>query len=99
MKVLISDSAFSDLQDIKDYYTFQGVPHIGDDLIENIVKHIETLPKHPKKGRKVPEFNQEKIRELIHPPYRIVYLCERFSVHIVRIWRSERLLVLDEIDL
>ncbi|MFK5947294.1 MAG: type II toxin-antitoxin system RelE/ParE family toxin [Methylococcales bacterium] len=47
-------------------------------------------------GRKVPEFDEEKIRELIHTPFRIVYLREKNSIHVIRIWRSERLLVLPE---
>ncbi len=95
MKIRISDSAFADLQDIKDYYKFQLVPHIGDKFVRDIIEHIETLPDNPDKGRKVPEFNQEKIRELIHPPFRIVYLREELTIHIVRIWRSERLLLLE----
>lgn len=96
MKIHIADSAFADLQDIKDYYQSQLVPDIGDKLVREIIQHIETLPANPDKGRKVPEFNQQKIRELIHPPFRIVYLREIASIHIVRIWRSERLLVLEE---
>jgi plasmid stabilization system protein ParE len=88
LKIHISDSAFFDLHDIKDYYLSQQVPHIGDKFVCDIIKHIETLPENPDKGRKVPEFNQEKIRELIHPPFRIVYLREKSTIHIVRIWRS-----------
>ncbi len=96
MKILIADSAFADLQDIKDYYQSQLVPEVGDKFVREIIQHIETLPANPDKGRKVPEFNQQKIRELIHPPFRIIYLREISSIHIVRIWRSERLLVLEE---
>ncbi len=43
-------------------------------------------------GRKVPEFNEKNIRELILPPFRIVYLKEEKAINIIRIWRSERLL-------
>ena len=95
MKILISDSAFADLQDIKDYYKSQQVPHIGGKFVIEIIQHIETLPDNPDKGRKVPEFNQDKIRELIHSPFRIVYLREIKSIHVIRIWRSERLLILE----
>jgi len=95
LKISISDSAFADLQDIKDYYKSQLVPHVGDKFVHDIIEHIETLPDNPDKGRKVPEFNQEKIRELIHPPFRIVYLREELTIHIVRVWRSERLLLLE----
>ncbi|MCF6319110.1 MAG: type II toxin-antitoxin system RelE/ParE family toxin [Proteobacteria bacterium] len=95
LKILIANSAFSDLQGIKEYYKDQGVPHIGISFISKIIKHIETLAKNPDIGRKVPEFDQEKLRELIHAPFRIVYLRELASIHVIRVWRSERLLVLD----
>ena len=41
-------------------------------------------------GRVVPEFEQPFLRELIHPPLRIVYRREPRRVRIVRVWRSER---------
>lgn len=42
----------------------------------------------------VPEFNTETIRELIHKPFRVVYFRESTSIFVVRVWRSERELVL-----
>ena len=38
------------------------------------------------------------IRELLFPPFRIVYRREATRVRIVRVWRSERLLVLPDRD-
>lgn len=96
MKILISDSAFNDLESIKEYYVNQGDPHIGDNFVIQIIERIETLVDNPKIGRKVPEFNTEKIRELIHIPFRIVYTLEMKTIHVVRVWRSERLLKLPE---
>lgn len=95
MKVLISDSAYADLETIKEYYLTEGVPHIGKEFVASIIGHIETLPDNPDIGRKVPEFDVEKIRELIHGPFRIVYLRENTSIQVVRVWRSERLLKLE----
>ncbi len=95
MNILVSDSAYSDLEAIKEYYTKEGVPHIGEQFIVSIIEHIETLLANPDIGRKVPEFNTDKIRELIHDPFRVVYLREEQLIHVVRIWRSERLLKLE----
>ncbi|VAX38051.1 hypothetical protein MNBD_UNCLBAC01-1988 [hydrothermal vent metagenome] len=92
MKILISDSAFNDLEAIKEYYFNEGVPQIGGEFVARIIKHIETIPANPEIGRKVPEFNENNIRELIHSPFRIVYLKEKTSIHVIRVWRSERLL-------
>ncbi len=96
MKIFISSSAFNDLENIKEYYEEEGVPHIGEQYVVSIIDHIQTLSDNPDIGRKVPEFDEEKIRELIHPPFRIVYLRENSSIHIIRVWRSERLLELPE---
>lgn len=96
MKISITDSAFNDLESIKKYYLEQGVPHIGENFIISIVDRVQTLTKHPNIGRVVPEFDEEHIREIIYPPFRIVYLLDRKLIQVVRIWRSERLLELPE---
>jgi toxin ParE1/3/4 len=92
MNVSFSKSAIEDLESIKQYYLEQGVPQIGQDFVTAIVEHIETLSTHPDIGRVVPEFNDELIRELIHSPFRVVYLREIKLINIIRVWRSERLL-------
>ena len=92
MNILFSKSAIKDLEQIKAYYQEQNVPHIGIDLVTAIVEHVETLSRHPDLGRIVPEYNNELIRELIHVPFRIVYLRESKSIKVIRVWRSERIL-------
>ncbi|MCP4288753.1 MAG: type II toxin-antitoxin system RelE/ParE family toxin [Gammaproteobacteria bacterium] len=94
MKVLITNAAFGDLEAINQYYLEEDVPHLGAKFTSKIMDHIQTLKSHPDIGRQVPEFNTPSIRELIHSPYRIVYLREKSIVHIIRVWRSERRLVL-----
>ena len=96
MKILFSHSALSDLEAIKEYYLQEGVPHIGEEFVVSIINHVQTLTQHPDIGRLVPEFDNPKIRELIHPPFRVVYLREKTAVHIVRVWRSERILALPD---
>ncbi len=98
MKVFVSRSAFNDLERIKKYYTEEAIPHIGERFVTSIVEHFQTLSDNPDIGRKIPEFNEDKIRELIRPPFRLVYLREKNSIHIIRVWRSERLLLLPEQD-
>lgn len=94
MNISFSKSAIEDLEGIKTYYWEQGVPQIGKDFILAIIEHIETLSTHPDMGRIVPEFNDKLIRELIYPPFRVVYLRNNKSIKIIRVWRSERLLKL-----
>lgn len=96
MKTLIARSALSELQEIKTYYLRQGVPDIGQKFVNAILKNVQRLRDHPDSGRKVPEFDQDRIPEIIHPPFRVVYLRNASSVNLVRIWRSERLLLLPD---
>ncbi len=92
MKIEFAESAVCDLEDIRSYYTEQQVPQIGENFILEIISHIETLPDNPEIGRQVPEFAMQSIRELIHSPFRIVYVLNEVSIQIIRVWRSERLM-------
>ena len=96
MKILVSESAFADLEEIIEYYKEQDIPNVGTETVSAILKHFHVLLTHPEIGRSVPEFNDKYIREIIHPPYRIVYLREIKTVQIIRVWRSERILKLPD---
>lgn len=87
-----SESAVGDLERILDWYAEQGSPEVGRRLVEEILGRVETLADHPELGRIVPEFGQAFLRELIHPPFRIVYRLDPGEVRVVRVWRSERLM-------
>jgi plasmid stabilization system protein ParE len=90
--IRIAESALADLESIRDWYAEQDVPEVGERLIGEIVASIEALADHPDMGRIVPEFNQPFLRELIRPPFRLVYRRDPKQVRVVRVWRSERLL-------
>lgn len=57
-----------------------------------VFQRVQVLADHPELGRVVPESDQPFLRELIQPPFRIVYRGDPLRVRIVRVWRSERLL-------
>jgi toxin ParE1/3/4 len=92
LQISFAESAVTDLEEIREYYTGQHVPEVGDRFVRESIALIEDLPSHPDRGRVVSEFNQSKLRELIHPPFRIVYRRDPQRLSIVRVWRSERLL-------
>jgi toxin ParE1/3/4 len=87
-------SALGDLEEILNYYKEQAVPHVGQRLVGGIIADVELLASQPEMGRIVPEFELDFLRELIRPPFRIVYRCDANRIRIVRIRRSERLLIL-----
>lgn len=96
MELRIAQSALEDLQAIQKYYREEGVPHIGEDFVTAILKHCGMLQIHLDAGRIVPEFNMDHIRELIHAPFRVVYLRQAKEIVLIRVWRSERQLELTE---
>ena len=94
----IAESALADLESIRAWYAEQDVPEVGERLLGEIVASIEALADHPDMGRVVPEFDQPFLRELIRPPFRIVYRRDPKHVRVVRVWRSERLLDVPDED-
>lgn len=91
-----TESALADLEEIRTWYTEQGADKIGVRLIGKILGRIEQLAVFPESGRIVPEFELAAVRELLHPPFRIVYRVGAAQIWIVRVWRSERLLKMPE---
>ncbi len=86
----LSESAVDDLREIIDWHAEQGVAESGRRLVGRILQRIEMLADHPDMGRIVPEFGLPFLRELIHPPFRIVYRRKGDAVTVIRVWRSER---------
>lgn len=89
-----AESALRDLEDILAWYAGQQVPEVGERLVRELFTQTEQLVDYPESGRMVPEFDIKTIRELIHPPFRLVYRVDSEVIWIVRVWRSERLLTL-----
>ena len=84
-KITISfaGAALDDLEEILEYYREQPAPHAGERLVADAIKDIELLVDQPVMGRIVPEFDLKNLRELIRPPFRIVYRREPGKVRIV----------------
>jgi plasmid stabilization system protein ParE len=96
--ISFAESALHDLEEIKIWYTEQEVPEVGERLVAELFQRVEILIDHPDIGRVVPEFGQSFLREIIQPPFRIVYRRDTERIQVIRIWRSERLLRLSSED-
>ena len=88
--VRFAETALADLDAIQTWYAHEGVPEVGARLVSEILARIEHLADHPDIGRMVPEFGLPFLRELVQPPFRIIYRRDRRRVRIVRVWRGER---------
>jgi toxin ParE1/3/4 len=87
-------SAVADLEEIRAWYQELAVPEVGERLLREVIAAVERLAEYPESGRMVPEFGIASLREVIHPPFRVVYRLDQGRVRVVRVWRSERLLKL-----
>jgi toxin ParE1/3/4 len=85
-------SAVNDLEGIRAWYIELEVPEVGERLLQEVIAAVERLEDFPESGRVVPEFGVAQLREVIHPPFRIVYRLDKDRVRVVRVWRSERLM-------
>ena len=91
-KIVLSfaESAVRDLEQLEAWYFEQGVPEVGQRLVIEILNRIQGLRRNPDIGRLVPEFRKPFLRELIHPPFCIVFRRDPGRIRVVRVWRSER---------
>lgn len=72
MKVILTDEAQQDLEDIFEYIDKKS-HKASNYIINNIYLIIENLSYFPYTGRYVPEFNLKQFREKIYKNFRIVY--------------------------
>ena len=89
--IRFAESALADLEALRSWYTEQDAPEVGEHLLREIIDSIGALAEHPEMGRMVPEFDQPFLRELVRPPYRIVYrILSDEVIHIITIHHSAR---------
>ncbi len=90
--IAFAASAVEDLEAIREWHAGHHAPEAGERLLREVLAKIERLARFPESGRVVPEFGVVQLREILFPPYRIVYRLGIARVRVVRVWRSERLL-------
>lgn len=80
-----------DLVDIRAYIA-RNSPQAADAFVARLIAATERLEQFPFSGEVVPELNRESIREIIHPPYRIIYRVASDLIEILTVYHSARLL-------
>ena len=61
-------------------------------VVARLLESVERLENFPRSGRIVPELSDPQLREIIAPPYRIVYRVLDEAVEILTVFRASRLL-------
>ncbi len=90
-KVIWTATAREDLREIA-LRIATDRPSIAEDYCLELISFAETAGDFPRLGRIVPEFEDQRLREIIRPPYRIIYelLPQHPRPVIMRIWHGAR---------
>ncbi len=90
-RVVWSKRAAQDLESITDYIAADSPAYAGV-VLKNIVKQTRILARFPRAGRKVPEFDDETMRELLVYSYRIIYRLQDDEALIVAVIHGKQIL-------
>ncbi len=88
--------ALEHVQEIRAYIA-RDSPRYARIVAERLVAAVERLGTHPFSGRIVPEVGQSTLREVIEPPYRIVYRVRAELVEVVAVVHSAQQFPSDEL--
>ena len=91
-RVILSRSARDDLRNIVRYISLDA-PESGVQFGRFLISRTKNLSRFPEIGRKVPEFDDLLLREIVvRRSYRVIYRLnhERRLVEVVRFWHAAR---------
>jgi prevent-host-death family protein len=97
MKIRWSPLAVSRITDIGDYIAID-YPERALRIVKEIIRSVSRLKQFPKSGRIVPEFENPDIREVLHPPYRILYQEYGDAIEILTVMHSRQLLTEEKLE-
>ncbi len=90
-RIVWSKRAARDLDSIIDYIATDSPAYAGI-VLKNIVNQTRILARFPRAGHKVPEFDDENIRELVIYSYRTIYRLQEDEALIVAVIHGKRIL-------
>jgi toxin ParE1/3/4 len=90
-RIVWSPRALADVEAIASFIASDSVFY-ANAVVRRIVTLTRSLSKFPSAGRKVPEFDDESIRELSAYSYRIIYSVEPEQVTIAAVIHGKRML-------
>lgn len=98
MKVGFTSHAIARLRQVHAYVSADS-PRNADALIDRIVSRAESLESSPLRGRQVPEYQRDDIREVLEHPYRIIYRVTASAVQVLTVMHERQLLPQDIVGL
>lgn len=94
MRIAFTTHAVTLLRQIHDYISDDS-PENADRLVARIIQRAESLAEQPLRGRAVPEYDRDDVREVRERPYRIIYRVSVDEIQILSVMHERRLLPAD----
>lgn len=88
-RVRWSGPALRELETSLDFIA-QDNPDAAERLASAVYRAVTRLERFPASGRMVPELEDPEIREVIHPPFRVIYQQGPEWVDVLAVIRSEQ---------
>jgi toxin ParE1/3/4 len=88
-RIIWTEPALIDLEEIAEYIALDKVS-AARKLVQRVFSSIEQLQQFPNSGRKPPELERSRYREIVVNPCRVFYRVEKEKVFIIYVMRSER---------
>jgi toxin ParE1/3/4 len=89
MRVHWTDTAEKHLDAIHAYIALDS-PEYAKRMVDRITGRSQQIADFPFSGRKVPEYNLEKIREVIEGSYRIIYHIKPDQIDVLAVIHGAR---------
>lgn len=87
--VVWADSAKLQLHSIYSYIA-QNSEQYALQVIDSITLRTADLAEHPIIGKAVPEYGFEQIREIVEPPYRIIYEIQPDRIEVIAVMHGRQ---------
>ena len=98
MTVYWSAKAKARLRKIHDYIA-QDSPARAKQMVDRLIRRSERIATEPRADRRVPDYRQDDLREVLERPFRLIYLVSDGHVNIVTVKHYRQRLPKREADL
>jgi plasmid stabilization system protein ParE len=88
-KIEWTRSALRDARDLRDYIARDSQAY-ADRFVERTIEAVEKAARFPRIGRRVPEADDDAIREILYGKYRIVYRIEPDRILVLMVIHGAR---------
>ena len=79
-----TEHAATQLGTIAEYISLAS-PVYAEQVVDRVVRRLVQAQNYPESGRAVPELADASVRELIEPPYRVIYRVAADSITVLSI--------------